>query len=790
MNDVGTARTNLKTWRMAGAILIAAGLAASGNHDVAAQANVQGQWRTLPLLMPINPVHIAVTHTGNVLVVAGSGNVATETNFRAAIWDLAANTITTQPLAWDMFCSAMVALPDGRLLVNGGNLQYDPFHGQSRNAAFDPVLGVFSDLENMSHGRWYPTVTALGDGSVMTFSGLNETGGTNTAVEIYTPGAGWSAAFPAGWTPPLYPRMHLLPDGRVFYSGSGTGSRFFNPVTHAWTGVVASTNYTGSRTYGTSVLLPLTPANGYKPRVMIMGGGSPATATTEIIDLSAATPQWQSGPAMSQPRIEMNATILPNGKVLAMGGSLNDEDAATASLRADLYDPATNTFTPAGSNLFARLYHSGSLLLPDATVMLTGGNPARGSYEQRTEIYSPPYLFNGDGSPAARPAITDVSPNAFSYGSAFQVFTPAAASIGSVVLVRPGAQTHAFDMEQRLVGLSFTAGSGVLNVTAPPNGNIAPPGYYMLFALTTAGVPSVATFVHVGTSAPNQAPTATITSPASNVTIDAGQSVSFAGSGSDPDGTIAAYAWSFPGGTPASSAIADPGSVTYSAAGTYTASFTVTDNGGLTSAAVTRTITVRDFSLSATPASRSVSPGGGTTYSATVTPIAGFSGTVSFSATGLPPGATASFNPTSVISSGSTTLSVSTSGTTPQGSYPLAITATSGSLSHTVNVTLVVNGDFSISATPSSVTVARGGNAQYTVTIAAGAGFSGTVTFSASGLPKSSTARFSPTSVVNSGTSVLTLDTRKNTPRGTYLLIVTGTSGNRVHSASVNLVVQ
>jgi hypothetical protein len=790
MNDVGTVRTTLKPWRLAAATLVAASLAAYGSHDVAAQANVQGQWRTLPLLMPINPVHIAVTHTGNVLVVSGSGNVAAETNFRAAVWDLAANTITTQPLGWDMFCSAMVALPDGRLLVNGGNLQYDPFHGQPRNAAFDPVLGVFSDLENMAHGRWYPTVTALGDGRVMTFSGLNETGGTNTAVEIYTPGTGWSAEFPAGWTPPLYPRMHLLPDGRVFYSGSGTGSRLFNPATHTWTGVVATTNYTGSRTYGTSVLLPLTPANGYRPRVMIMGGGSPATATTEIIDLSAATPQWQFGPSMSQARIEMNATILPNGKVLAMGGSVNDEDTATASLRADLYDPATNTFTPAGSNLFARLYHSGSLLLPDATVMLTGGNPARGSYEQRTEVYSPPYLFNGDGSPAARPSITDVSPNAFGYGSTFQVFTPAAASIGSVVLIRPGAQTHAFDMEQRLVGVSFTAGAGVLTVTAPPNGNIAPPGYYMLFALTTAGVPSIATFVHVAASAPNQAPTATITSPASNVTINAGQSVSFAGTGSDPDGTIAAYAWSFPGGTPASSSVANPGSVTYSAAGTYTASFTVTDNGGLTSPAVTRTMTVQDFSLSATPASRSVSPGGGTTYSATVTPLAGFSGTVSFSATGFPPGATASFNPASVTASGSTTLSVSTSGTTPPGSYTLAMTATSGSLSHTVNVTLVVTGDFSISATPSSVTVARGGNATYTVTIAAAAGFSGTVNFSASGLPQNATARFSPVSVVNSGTSVLTVRTRKNTPRGTYLLIVTGTSGNRVHSASVNLVVQ
>src|SRR5205814_5729450 len=138
-------------------------------------------------------------------------------------------------------------------------------------------------------------------------------------------------------------------------------------------------------TYGSSVLLPLTPANGYRPRVMILGGGNPATATTEIIDLSAPTPAWVYGPSMSQARIEMNATILPNGRVLALGGSVNDEDAATASLRADLYDPATNTFSSAGSNAFPRLYHSGSLLLPDATVMLSGGNPARGSYEQHIE---------------------------------------------------------------------------------------------------------------------------------------------------------------------------------------------------------------------------------------------------------------------------------------------------------------------------------------------------------------------------------------------------------------------
>ena len=444
----------------------------------------------------------------------------------------------------------------------------------------------------MAHGRWYPTVTTLGDGRVMTFSGLTETGSTNATVEIYTPGVGWSPEYAAGWTPPLYPRLHLLPDGTVLYSGSGTGSRIFTPSTHAWSAVKASTNYAGTRTYGTSVLLPLKASNGYAAKVMILGGGNPATNTTETLDLSASPLHWQPGPPMSQPRIEMNATILPNGKVLAVGGSKNDEDTATASLNADLYDPETNTFASAGQNAYPRLYHSGSLLLPDGTVLLVGSNPSRGSYEGHMEIYSPSYLFNADGTAALRPAITTVTPAAVGYGATFHVQTPDAAEIGSVVLVRPGAPTHAFDMDQRLVELSYTTGASDLTVTAPPNGNVAPPGYYMLFILNASGVPSTAAFVQLSASIPNQPPTVMITSPATDTTVDPGQSVFFSGDATDSDGTISTLAWSFPGGTPASAAVLNPGYVKYSTAGSYVASFKATDNGGVSSPTATRAITV------------------------------------------------------------------------------------------------------------------------------------------------------------------------------------------------------
>jgi hypothetical protein len=113
--------------------------------------------------MPINPVHVALLY-GKVVIVSGSGNVAGNTNFRAALWDPQAGTITTQPVAWDMFCNGMVVLPDGRPFVMGGTLRYDPFHGELSTSTYDPATNTFTTQQSMAHGRWYPTGTVLGDG--------------------------------------------------------------------------------------------------------------------------------------------------------------------------------------------------------------------------------------------------------------------------------------------------------------------------------------------------------------------------------------------------------------------------------------------------------------------------------------------------------------------------------------------------------------------------------------------------------------------------------------------------
>lgn len=199
-----------------------------------------------------------------------------------------------------------------------------------------------------------------------------------------------------------------------------------------------------------------------------------------------------------------------------------------------------------------------------------------------------------------------------------------------------------------------------------------------------------------------------------------------------------------------------------------------------------------DFSISATPSSQTVTQGGGTSYTATVTALNGFTGTVTFSASGLPSGASASFNPTSVTGSGSSVMTVTTSSTTPAGTYPLTITGTSGSLVHSTTVTLVVtavNADFSISASPPSQSVTRGSSTSYKATVTALNGFIGTVSFSVGGLPRHATGTFNPTSVTGSGSSTLTVSTSRSTSRGTFTLTVTGTSGSLVHSTTVTLIV-
>jgi hypothetical protein len=340
--------------------------------------HVTGTWVTLPYLMPINPISATLLHTGKILIVAGSENDPDNystgaESYRAAVWDPSGtdeSSIAVQNLSYDVFCSGTAVLPDGRPLVIGGTASY-AFTGDNRASIFNPTTEAFVQSQNMADGRWYGTATALGDGRIMAFSGYDSGGGVNNTVEIYSltdAGAGWTAPVTAPFSPSLFPRLLLLPNGTVFFTGQGTGAQTanswrFNPANQQWTSSAATT---GVRQYGSAVLLPLLPPS-YRPQVINFGGSG--QSSTEIIDLSASSPTWTPGPNMSTGRIEMNAVILPNGKVLAEGGSVSNEVPDTPGKTADLYDPVSNSLSSGGTASFSRLYHSTALLLPDATVM-------------------------------------------------------------------------------------------------------------------------------------------------------------------------------------------------------------------------------------------------------------------------------------------------------------------------------------------------------------------------------------------------------------------------------------
>ncbi len=568
------------------ALTLAAGLALPASPGRAESPVTEGSWSTLPYLMPINPIHVGVMHTGKVLVVAGSENVASqhdEEEYYAAVYDPVAGSIVVQDLQWDIFCTGMSAMPDGRFLIVGATNHYNPFYGDAMATIFDPLTERFNQVEDMANGRWYASSLILGDGSLMTFSGLDETRQTNNTVELYNTGPGWSQPYVANWTPTLYPRLHLMTDGNVFYSSYAPDSTIFNTTSKVWTLNVAHTNFGENRRGGSAATLPLRPEDGYRDKVIIAGGGNVGSTSTEVIDLSVPNPSWHETQPMANGRIRLNTVLLPNGTLMALGGSTIDEDPNFASLPGEIFDPATETWSPAGVSVYPRLYHSVALLLPDATVWVAGSNPEEGFFEDHMEVYTPSYLYttdqNGNVVLADRPTISSVT-SEIGYGSTFSIRTPDAANVKDVVLIRPGSASHSFDFDQRFIGLTYNARGGKITASAPPNGNIAPPGYYMLFILNQDGVPSLAKFVHLSSNPRNKSPNSAISTPSGTTIIQAGQSVNFAGQGKDPDGSIASYKWIFPGGSPSTSTSQNPGSVKFDDPGTYVVSMNVLDNVG------------------------------------------------------------------------------------------------------------------------------------------------------------------------------------------------------------------
>jgi hypothetical protein len=345
----------------------------------------------------------------------------------------------------------------------------------------------------MAYKRWYPTATSLSDGRVLVTAGWQTTAHTNAGVsEIYNAGTKqWTQLVNANNPFETYPFLYQLSDGRIIHIGGteyATDTDVLDLNTQAWS-VIDSRIVDGAS------------ATMYAPDRFLKAGAAadsqnvgPASDTTFVLDMTQATPRWQQTPSMAYQRSFMNLTMLPDGNVLATGGETDQDggNVANAVYAAELWLSQTQTWSTMASMHTPREYHGTALLLPDGRVLESGMGADGGVPDQKSaEFYSPPYLFKG-----ARPTITQ-APSQLQYGGAFTITTPNAASIAKAVLIRTGAVTHFFDQNERYVPLAFQQTAGGLTVTAPANANAAPPGYYMLFIVNSAGIPSIAPFVQL-----------------------------------------------------------------------------------------------------------------------------------------------------------------------------------------------------------------------------------------------------------------------------------------------------
>ena len=224
-------------------------------------------------------------------------------------------------------------------------------------------------------------------------------------------------------------------------------------------------------------------------RILQFGGNSNGSM---VIDINSGTPVLTPSSSMSTQRRIVNATILPNGKVLATGGSQVNNELIGVNNSAEIWDPTTGTWTRGPDGQRPRLYHAIGLLIPDGRV-LVGGGGARGPVTNlNTEVYLPPYLFDSTGALAMQPRLTS-APAQIDIGETFFADFTDAADISRVTLVKTGSVTHGFNMEQRFVELTFVRDGSRLRIQAPTKATDAPPGFWMLYALNENGVPSTRT---------------------------------------------------------------------------------------------------------------------------------------------------------------------------------------------------------------------------------------------------------------------------------------------------------
>ena len=521
---------------------------------------VEGRWSSV-IDWPLIPIHVALLPDGRVFSFgtddgSDAGGAVPTGAFFYDIWNPTTRGHLTLPnrTAVDTFCAAQLVLPQvgaGVLVVGGDTFPRpeddptdpevpEPFEGGNADSVvLDYTLDepeLKKDTSSMGFGRWYGTATTLLNGETYVQGGESRILASGTLFPEVRGVNGVYRVLPAD-TSGLryyYPRNFVAPDGRVFGYDT-TGQMYY---VDPGLGTITSAGTLPAANMGDDSTAAM-----FSPgRILNFGGESDGAI---VIDIRDGSPSVDATSDLSSQRRLATATILPNGHVLASGGSAVYNTLVGANLFAETWDPVTGEWTRRGESAVPRLYHSTALLLADATVLIAGGGAPGPLDNFNGEIYSPPYLFTASGKVATRPVI-NTAPSTLVVGRQFNLTYTGSVPAARVVLIKSGADTHGLNMDQRFIELPFSAGSGSprpLAVRMPSRAADVPPGYYLLFVLDADGVPSRAKIVFINVAAaPDPAQDPTLVQPADQAG-SVGALESLAISGSDPNaGTTLVHA--------------------------------------------------------------------------------------------------------------------------------------------------------------------------------------------------------------------------------------------------------
>jgi YVTN family beta-propeller protein len=497
---------------------------------IPADAPTRGMW-SASKPWPLNAIHTSLLPDGRLLTFGTPfDSPAVQDGRFYDIWNpsqgfgAGSHASSTVPDYVNSFCSTAAWQPDGRLLISGGNGN----GGKSSGLFSTTTLASTNTGATLAAERWYATMLTLPDGRSLVLGGTVPYGTpvTSQTPEILENGQ-WRSLFGASSTPIFgvrqlesqpeanpwyYPRSWVAPDGSVFGITSNILFRM-RPDDNNRTGSITriGTFKTPQDTSGAT-----TPNVGFTSsavmfepgRILQVGGNgvtdnSPNLASQQatIIDINGTSPTITETAPMSYRRYWLQATVLPAGQVVATGGTSVGWDPANASRPAEIWDPRTGKWTVGAGNVETRSYHSSGLLLPNGTVFTAGGGAPGAVNNLNAEIYYPPQLFrtvNGAAQLAPRPVFKSVSTLSGSYGNPVGATLATDAALSQMTLVALGNVTHSFNNTQRRIPLQFTQAGTEVQATLPANANLAPPGYYMLFAVDANGVSSRGTFIALG----------------------------------------------------------------------------------------------------------------------------------------------------------------------------------------------------------------------------------------------------------------------------------------------------